>query len=122
MLSTAQACRAQGVIRFLAPLSLGLSYADFCLTRFRAAAEAATEGLRLAQDTGQPVRAAGLYSVLALLAAVSGDETRCHEMAAGPGISSPATRWRTSAGWRNGRWDCSISASAGTPRRSTGSS
>jgi DNA-binding CsgD family transcriptional regulator len=85
MLSTAQACRAQGVIRFLAPLSLGLSYADFCLTRFRAAAEAATEGLRLAQDTGQPVRAGGLYSVLALLAAVSGDETRCHEMAARAG-------------------------------------
>jgi len=85
MLSTAQACRAQGVIRFLAPLSLGLSYADFCLTRFRAAAEAATEGLRLAQDTGQPVRAAGLYGMLALLAAVSGDEPRCHEMAARAG-------------------------------------
>jgi DNA-binding CsgD family transcriptional regulator len=82
MLSTAQACRTQGVIRFLAPLSLGLACANFCLTRFRAATESATEGLRLAQDTGQPVRAAGLYSVLALLAAVGGDEPRCRELAA----------------------------------------
>ena len=82
MLSTAQACRAQGVIRFLAPLSLGLAHADFCLSRFRAATESATEGLRLAQDTGQPVRAAGLYGMLALLAAVSGDEPRCRELAA----------------------------------------
>jgi DNA-binding CsgD family transcriptional regulator len=85
MLSTAQACRTQGVIRYLAPLSLGLSCADFCLTRFRAATETATEGLRLAQDTGQPVRAAGLYSMLALLAAVGGDEPRCREMAARAG-------------------------------------
>src|SRR5215472_6381636 len=82
MLSTAQACRAQGVIRFLAPLSLGLSYANFALTRFRAAAETATEGLRLAQDTGQPVRVAGLHSVLAILAAVDGDEPRCRDLAA----------------------------------------
>jgi DNA-binding CsgD family transcriptional regulator len=82
MLSTAQACRAQGVIRFLAPLSLGLSYANFGLTRFRAATESATEGLRLAQDTGQPVRVAGLHSVLAILAAVEGDEPRCRDLAA----------------------------------------
>src|SRR6266700_678969 len=81
MLTTAQACRTQGVIRFLAPLSLGLSCADFCLTRFRAATESATEGLRLAQDTGQPVREAGLYSMLALLAAIAGDEPRCAELA-----------------------------------------
>jgi DNA-binding CsgD family transcriptional regulator len=82
MLTTAQACRTQGVIRFLAPLSLGLSCANFCLTRFRAATETATEGLRLAQDTGQPVRVAGLYSMLALLAAIAGDEPRCAELAA----------------------------------------
>jgi DNA-binding CsgD family transcriptional regulator len=82
MLSTAQACRTQGVIRFLAPLSLGLSCANFCLTRFRAATESATEGLRLAQDTGQPVREAGLYSMLALLAAIAGDEPRCRKLAA----------------------------------------
>jgi DNA-binding CsgD family transcriptional regulator len=81
MLSTAQACRTQGVIRFLAPLSLGLSCANFCLTRFRAATEGATEGLRLAQDTGQPVREAGLCSMLALLAAITGDEARCRELA-----------------------------------------
>jgi DNA-binding CsgD family transcriptional regulator len=83
MLTTAQACRTQGVIRFLAPLSLGLSCANFCLTRFRAATETATEGLRLAEDTGQPVRAAGLYSMLALLAAIAGDEPRCAELASG---------------------------------------
>jgi DNA-binding CsgD family transcriptional regulator len=82
MLSTARACRTQGVIRFLAPLSLGLSCANFCLTRFRAATESATEGLRMAQDTGQPVREAGLYSMLALLAAIAGDEPRCAELAA----------------------------------------
>jgi hypothetical protein len=81
VLSTAQACRTQGVIRFLAPLSLGLSCANFCLTRFRAATEGATEGLRLAQDTGQPVREAGLCSMLALLAAITGDEARCRELA-----------------------------------------
>ena len=82
MLSTVQACRAQGVIRFLAPVSLGLSYANFGQTRFRAATETATEGLRLAQDTGQPVRVAGLHSMLALLAAVGGDEPRCRKLAA----------------------------------------
>jgi len=82
MLSAARACRTQGMIRFLAPLSLGLSYANFCLTRFRAATETATEGLRLAQDTGQPVREAGLSSMLAALAAIAGDEPRCRELAA----------------------------------------
>jgi len=81
MLSTVQACRALGVVRFLAPLYLGLSYANLLLTRFRAASETAAEGLRLAQDTGQPVRAAGLCSVLAVLAAVGGDEPRCRELA-----------------------------------------
>jgi DNA-binding CsgD family transcriptional regulator len=81
MLSTVQACRALEVVRFLAPLYLGLSYANLLLTRFRAASETATEGLRLAQDTGQPVRAAGLCSVLAVLAAVGGDEPRCRELA-----------------------------------------
>ena len=55
---------------------------EFCLTRFRATTESATEGLRLAQDTGQPVREAGLYSMLALLAAVRGDGPRCRELAA----------------------------------------
>jgi DNA-binding CsgD family transcriptional regulator len=82
MLSTAQACRVQGVIRFLAPLSLGLSYASFGQNRFRFAAETAIEGLRLAEDTGQPVRIGGLHSMLALLAAVRGDEPRCRELAA----------------------------------------
>jgi DNA-binding CsgD family transcriptional regulator len=82
MLSTAQACRVQGVIRFLAPLSLGLSYASFGQNRFRFAAETAIEGLRLAEDTGQPVRIAGLHSMLALLAAVRGDEPRCRDLAA----------------------------------------
>lgn len=81
MLSAARACRTQGVIRFLAPLSLGLAYADYGSGRFRAAFETATEGLRLAEDTGQPVRVAGLRAMLALLAAVDGDEPRCRELA-----------------------------------------
>jgi len=102
MLSTAQACRAQGVIRFLVPLSLGLSYAYFGQTRFRAAAEAATEGLRLAQDTGQPVRVAGLHSMLALLAAVGGEEPRCRELAAralGPFAVEEVANVATVAEW-----------------------
>jgi hypothetical protein len=36
-------CRAQGVIRFLAPLYLSLSYASFGQTRFRAATATATD-------------------------------------------------------------------------------
>ena len=72
---------------------LSLAHADFCLSRFRAATESATEGLRLAQDTGQPVRAAGLYAMLALLAAVGGDEPRCR--GAGPGPAEPAHAART---------------------------
>jgi DNA-binding CsgD family transcriptional regulator len=81
MLATVEACRARGMIRFLAPIQQGLSFASFCLNRFRAASASATEGLRLAQDTGQPVRIAGLRGVLALLAAVAGEEERCRELA-----------------------------------------
>ncbi len=81
MLATAEACHARGMIRFLAPIHQGLSFASFRLNRFRAATASATEGLRLAEDTGQPVRIAGLRGVLALLAAVAGDEERCRELA-----------------------------------------
>src|SRR6266568_969550 len=111
MLSTVQACRAQGMIRFLAPVSLGLSYANFGLTRFRAATEAATAGLRLAQETGQPVRVAGLHSMLALLAAVSGDEPRCRELAGyalGQFAAEEVANVTTTAEWALGLLDLAL--------------
>jgi DNA-binding CsgD family transcriptional regulator len=81
LLSTAEGCRSQGKIRSLPLVHWHLAYTEFRLNRFRAAAVSATEGLRLAHDTDQPVHIAGLNAVLALLAAVSGDEPLCRDLA-----------------------------------------
>ena len=81
LLSTAEGCRSQGMIRSLPLVHLHLAYAEFRLNRFRAAAVSAAEGLRLAYDTGQPVHIAGLHAVLALLAAAGGDEPLCRDLA-----------------------------------------
>lgn len=70
LLSTAEGCRSQGMLRALPLVHLHLSYTEFRLNRFRAAAASAAEGLRLARETGQPIHIAGLHAVLALLAAV----------------------------------------------------
>lgn len=81
LLSTEEGCRSQGMIRALPLVHLHLSYTEFRLNRFRAAAASAAEGLRLAHETGQPIHIAGLHAVQALLAAVRGDEPLCRDLA-----------------------------------------
>ncbi|MBO2452998.1 AAA family ATPase [Actinomadura barringtoniae] len=48
--------------------------------RHREVVTSATEGLRIAQDTGQRRLAVYLQTVLALLAAIQGDQERCEEL------------------------------------------
>ena len=108
MLSTARACRT-GVIRFPRAAVAGPVVRELLPHQVPGATESATEGCGWAQDTGQPVREAGPYGMLALLAAIAGDEVRCRELAASA-LRLPPRRSRTSAPWRSGRWPCSISA------------
>ncbi|HEY4460982.1 MAG TPA: AAA family ATPase [Pseudonocardiaceae bacterium] len=74
--------RAQGVIRWFGLIQLNLAYIEFHRNRFQAAGADGEEGLRIAFDTNQPVRVASLRAVLALVAAVEGDEARCRDLAA----------------------------------------
>jgi DNA-binding CsgD family transcriptional regulator len=78
----AEAVRAQGVIRWFGVIQVNLAFIEFHRNRFQAAEADAEEGLRIAFDTNQPLRAASLRAVLALVAAVEGDTTRCRELAA----------------------------------------
>lgn len=74
-------CRTRGMIGWM-PLALAtLSVAELYRGRFRDSALAATEGLRVAEDTGQVHRLAHQQGVLAWLAAVEGDEERCRALA-----------------------------------------
>ncbi|WP_067797083.1 helix-turn-helix transcriptional regulator [Actinomadura formosensis] len=69
--------REQGAIGLLAPVLMLRSRTDLLLGRHRDALTAATEGLRIAADTGQHRIRVHLDTVLAQLAAIQGDEERC---------------------------------------------
>jgi tetratricopeptide (TPR) repeat protein len=74
-------CRQRGWVAWL-PWSLAnLSMTEAVAGRHAAALTNATEGLRLARDLGQPASICRCESVLAWLAAVRGEEDRCHELA-----------------------------------------
>jgi hypothetical protein len=74
-------CREQGAIGLL-PMALhGLAIAQIQRGRHRDAADSASEGLRLAEDTGAGARAWHLRCILGWLAAVAGDAERCRGLA-----------------------------------------
>jgi DNA-binding CsgD family transcriptional regulator len=72
--------RAQGAIGLLASVLMIRSRAQLMLGRHREARTAAAEGLRIAADTGQHRIRVYLATVLALLAAIEGDEAACTEL------------------------------------------
>lgn len=79
--SVAAECRQRGWVAWLPWSLVNLSLTEAVAGRHAAALANATEGLRLARDLGQPVAICRCESVLAWLAAVRGEEDRCHELA-----------------------------------------
>lgn len=75
-------CREQGALGPLPLVLLLRTRARIFLGRHGCALTGATEGLRIAQDTGQPHYVGQLSGILAYLAALDGDEERCRELAA----------------------------------------
>jgi DNA-binding CsgD family transcriptional regulator len=74
-------CRQRGWVTWLPWTLANLSMTEAVAGRHAAALGNATEGLRLARDLGQPASICRCESVLAWLAAVRGEEDRCHELA-----------------------------------------
>lgn len=71
----------RGMIGWYPVIGGTLAIAEFILGHFREAEVVATQSLRMAADIGQPNRVAGAEAILAMIAAVRGDETRCRELA-----------------------------------------
>jgi DNA-binding CsgD family transcriptional regulator len=81
-------CRAEGAIGLLPAALTVLARSQLLYGSNRDALATATEGLRLAQDTGQRHHLGQLTVIPAYLAAVEGDEERCRELA-----SEATPRW-----------------------------
>ncbi|KAF0835787.1 helix-turn-helix transcriptional regulator [Nocardia caishijiensis] len=71
-------CREQGRIALLAPLLFFRAECQLFGGRPRESRVAAEEGLGIARDIGQAQWVSQLYAFLAYLAALHGDEQRCH--------------------------------------------
>ncbi|MFF3493101.1 AAA family ATPase [Streptomyces sp. NPDC002795] len=74
-------CRAQGAVGLLPHALVLVSLGLLNLGRHRDALAGATEGLRMAEDTGQARVQAQIAAVLCHLAAIAGDEARHAELA-----------------------------------------
>jgi len=80
--------RTRGLIGWLPQALMVLAAAETLTGRYAAALADACEGLRLAEETGQRFALLQNQSMLAFIAAVQGDEQRCHDYAGrvlGPG-------------------------------------
>ncbi|NNH70191.1 AAA family ATPase [Nocardia uniformis] len=71
----------RGMIGWYPAVACTLSITELILGRFREAELIAAQALRIASDIEQPSRVTGAEAVLAMIAAVRGDETRCRELA-----------------------------------------
>jgi len=95
----AAAARAQGRIGWLPARLTCLAQALLFDGRHRDALASATEAMRLVRDTGQPQWASEPSGIMAVLAAVEGDQDRCFDLAdaalAEPanGLTSAARPW-----------------------------
>ncbi|WP_433247803.1 helix-turn-helix transcriptional regulator [Streptosporangium sp. CA-135522] len=88
--------RTLGNIAVLPTLLFFLAEAELFHGRHRDALTTATEGLRIARDTGQRQWASQTNSFLAYLAAIEGDDERCHafaDEALADGVAG--TQWAT---------------------------
>lgn len=74
-------CRRRGLIGMLPEALLMLARAELFLGRYRHAIASASEGLRLVEDTGQSRELGFQGLVLVPIAALHGEEDRCHELA-----------------------------------------
>ncbi|HEX4811327.1 MAG TPA: LuxR C-terminal-related transcriptional regulator [Nonomuraea sp.] len=72
-----EAARARGAVSAMPQLLEYMIYPEFWTGRYASVAETATEGLRLAQETGQLNTAAQHLAWLAIIAAVEGDQETC---------------------------------------------
>jgi DNA-binding CsgD family transcriptional regulator len=79
--SVVDECRQRGWAAWLPWALANLGLTEAVAGRHAAAIVSATEGLRLAHDLGQPTSICRCESVLAWLAALSGDEDRCRQLA-----------------------------------------
>jgi DNA-binding CsgD family transcriptional regulator len=82
--------RARGKTGWLPALLRCLAQALVFDGRHRDARATAAEALRIAQDTGQAQWAGELHGILAYLAAIEGDQERCHQRA-GAALAGPAS-------------------------------
>ncbi|GAB4589145.1 helix-turn-helix transcriptional regulator [Nocardia sp. IFM 10818] len=73
--------RERGMIGWLPAVDATLANVQFVLGNMREAKVIATQTVRIATDIGQPNRVAGAESILALVAAVQGDEAECRALA-----------------------------------------
>ncbi|WP_306361096.1 LuxR family transcriptional regulator [Nocardia sp. CC227C] len=71
----------RGMITWCPAVGCVLANAELILGRFWEAEIIAAHSLRIAADTGQPGRVATAEALLAMIAAVRGDEARCRELA-----------------------------------------
>ncbi|WP_245899874.1 helix-turn-helix transcriptional regulator [Nonomuraea indica] len=74
--------RAQGAIGVLPRALMLLARGQLWAGAHHDARSSATEGVRIAQDTGQTHNLAFLWAVLAQLAAIEGDQERCRQLTA----------------------------------------
>lgn len=75
-------CAALGMTGWLPIAHVTLTMAEICLGAFADAKANAANGLRIAADFGQPHRIGYLEGMLALIAAVEGDESGCAALSA----------------------------------------
>ncbi len=73
--------RERGMIGGLPHILLTLAQAALATGRLQEALRAASEGVDIAENTGQPHSAANMRGVLARITAMTGDEDRCRELA-----------------------------------------
>ncbi|ATL26604.1 ATP-binding protein [Streptomyces formicae] len=89
-------CRDQGALGPLPLVLLLRTRTRILLGRHGCALAGADEGLRIAEDTGQPYYARQLRGALAHLAALDGDEERCRDLAgrgSDPRQTLPGLEW-----------------------------
>ena len=119
-LAAAAECRATGLISRLPFVHAVLGATEIQLGRFHDAATTATDGLRLAEATGQPLQAATLKGVLAWLAAAQGKEDAAGSSLRSPCAASLRTTTLLGEPGQNRRWPWSTSALAVGTLPSTG--